>query len=185
MSDEQTVDLVQMEDGTEVNFGVKAKVLKSSVQTEDSNTVKFQFKNGTIRTFDLSSVSPEMLIRLALHGAEAKIGDNYAGVAEIEDCVEAVDDMIARLQRGEWRESRKGAGESYQGASVLARAIAEVRGLQIDKVREWLRTRSAADKLALRKSEQFAPTIQRMEADKTKKSSVDITSALDELNSLV
>lgn len=177
---------VQMEDGRTVNFTGKVRVIKTSIIDDTQAIVRFDFRNGQVRVFDLRNPDID-LIRLAAHGVESKIGDSYAGVQELDDCVEAVEDLTARLYRREWTATRA-TGESYAGASVLARAVAEVKGKAISVVKDWLRTKSHKEKSALRNSETIRPIVERLEAEKRAKkgeeAAVDLSGALDELDGL-
>ena len=182
MSDvENTKESVQMEDGRVVTFTGRQKVLKESVIQGDNAQVRFDFRNGQVRYFDLNKAD---IVRLACHGAEAKIGDEYAGITDIDDCVLSVDEMIARLYRHEWVAQRaKGEGK---GGSVLMRAIMEVKGLSAEVVKNFLSTKTTAEKFALRKSPLFADVIARIEAEKAGKRSndIDLSDALAELDNL-
>lgn len=178
------VETVQMLDSRVVNFTSRTKVIKTTL---DDGRVRFDFRNGETRYFDLNAEGVD-LKRLAAHGAESKIGDSYSGLTSVEDCIEAVEDVTARLYRGEWNAGR-GTGESYAGASILARALAEVRGKPLQVVREWLSTKSHKEKAALRRSELLVPTIEKMEAaarakNAGKKPEVDVAGALSELDDL-
>lgn len=184
---EKVVETVTMTDGTEVQFSGKQRVLKTTTIHEDGSTnVRFDFRNGQVRTYSLNDTGLN-LMRLAAHGFESKVGDSYAGLEDIEDCIEAVEDTTARLYRGEWNAGRTSSGESYAGASILARAIANVKGKPIEAVKDYLRKRTPAEKFALRRSEQFAAEIQRLEAErnaKSKKDAVDVTMALADLDAI-
>jgi len=184
---EKVVETVTMTDGREVQFSGKQRVLKTTVVGESGNpSVRFDFRNGQTRSYDLGDSNLNIL-RLAAHGFESKVGDSYAGLEDIDDCIEAVEDTTARLYRGEWNAQRASSGESYAGASILARAIANVKGKPIEAVKEYLRNRSAQEKFALRRSEQFIGEIQRLEAErnsKSKKEAVDVSAALADLEAI-
>lgn len=184
---EKVVETVTMTDGREVQFSGKQRVLKTTTINEDGTaSVRFDFRNGQVRNYSLNAPGLD-LTRIAAHGFESKVGDSYAGLEDIEDCIEAVEDTTARLYRGEWNAGRTSSGESYAGASILARAIANVKGKPIESVKDYLRKRSPAEKFALRRSEQFAAEIQRLEAErnaKSKKDAVDVTVALADLEAI-
>lgn len=178
---ENLKESVQMEDGRVVAFSAKQKVLKESVIQGDSAQVRFDFRNGQVRYFDLSRAD---ITRLACHGAEAKIGDEYAGVTDIDDCVLAVEEMIERLYRHEWA-AQRAKGEA-KGGSVLMQAIMEVKGLPADVVKQFLSKKTMAEKVALRRSPQFADVVARIEAEKAGKraNDIDLSDALAELDAL-
>lgn len=172
---------VEMEDGRVVAFSGKQKVLKESLINGDVAQVRFDFRNGAVRYFDLNRADIQ---RLACHGAEAKIGDEYAGISDLADCVLAVEEMIERLYRHEWI-AQRAKGEA-KGGSVLLQAIMEVKGLSAEVVKNFLSTKTMAEKVALRRSATFADTVARIEAEKAGKrtNEVDLTDALAELDNL-
>ena len=148
---------VTMTDGRVVGFGKKQRLLKESTIGEDGSvSVRLDFVNGETRNF---AVPASLFARFAAHGAEQKLGDAIAGETDIADAVLSVDDLITRLNAGEWNIARASGG--FSGTSILAQA----------------------EKLALRRSAKIKPIIDRLEADKAKtsKSSVDTDALLGEL----
>lgn len=128
------VHLVKMSDGREVGFAGKRKMVK----TIEGNALRFDFVNGETRLFHLPH-DHKHLHRLALHGASQKIGDETAGEEKVEDMLNAVDGMIARLNSDEDPFARvKTAGDSFSGSSIVIRAISLVKGVSVEKVKEFL-----------------------------------------------
>lgn len=168
---EKNVQTVQMSDGRSVDFVGKRKMLKESFP-EDSK-VRLDFRNGETRTF----VIPESLkARFATHGAEQKLGDETAGVEDVDDMVLAVDDLIERLNKGEWSIKREGGG--FGGTSVLLRALVELSGRSVEQVKGFLSNKSQAEKLALRNDPKVKPIVERLEAEKAAKGAQVDTAAL-------
>jgi len=171
---------VTMTDGRVVEFTTKQKLVKTS--TIDGNVVSVQldFRNGETRSF---TVPDEMLARFAAHGAEQKLGDCIAGETDPDDQVLAVEDLIARLEKGEWNAGRSSGG-SFAGTSILARALVEASGKSPADIKTYLSTKSQAEKLALRNSDKLRPIVQRLEAEKqsNSKTTVDTDSLLAELD---
>lgn len=167
---------IKFPDSSEFDFGEKSKVKKQTGLNPDTGAplVVFYFSNGQMRKFEC----PENLItKAAAHGLSQKIGDAFAGVDSVDDCVLAFDEMTERLGKGEWnaeREVASGAG----GASVLARAIAELTGKDIESVRAKLKTLSPKAKTQMRSNPQLRPIIERMESEKTRKGDPVDTEAL-------
>lgn len=175
-----TVEKVQMSDGRIVEFaGIKRKLLKETFLMEGGSIdfIRFDFRNGETRSW----TPPDAILgRLAGHGAEQKIGDECAGVDDVDDMVLAVDEMIDRLNRGEWNVKREGGGVS--GTSVLLRALVEYSKNPVEKVKAFLQGKSQAEKLALRNSSQLRPIVERLEAEKAAKAAhVDTDSLLAQL----
>jgi len=178
---ETVVETVKMSDERLVEFPGKKRLQKESfVDASGRVSVRLDFRNGQTRTF---SIQPNMVTKFAGHGAEQKLGDEIAGVEDIDDAVLAVDELISRLDIGEWGIKREGGGMS--GTSVLLRAIVEVTGKSIEGVKAFLAGKSQAQKLALRDSERFRAAVAKIEADKAKgKTKVDITDDLAELDAI-
>lgn len=170
---------VKMDDGRTVDFAGRRKMLKeSTISDKGIVTVRLDFLSGETRTFTL----PETLLnRFAAHGAEQKLGDEIAGLEDIDDCVLAVDDLCERLKAGNWGMVRTSNGMA--GTSVLARALVEQSGKSMDVIKAFLSAKSQAEKVALRLNVKLAPIVARLEAEKAGKSKVkvDTDSMLEEL----
>lgn len=165
---------VNMQDGRTVDFAGKRKLLKESfVDADGQVSVRLDFRNGETRTLNLRE---DMIAKYAAHGAEQKLGDEIAGLDDVDDCVIAVDELIERLDQGEWGVKREGNGMA--GTSVLARALAELKGVSIEKVKAFLKTKSQVEKVALRGNPALKPIIDRIEAEKASKGPKIDTDAL-------
>lgn len=157
---ETVVETVTMLDGRVVEFPGKRKLLKTST----GNQTRLDFRNGETRLF---TIPEAMLTRFATHGAEQKLGDECAGLEDVDDMVLAVDEMIDRLYGGEWNVKREANG--LAGTSVLARALCEVYGKPAEYIKAFLAKKSQADKIALRNSSKIKPVVERIEAEKASK----------------
>lgn len=169
---------ITLTDGSVVDFGEKAKVIKRSYIAEDGTlVVNFAFQNGEVREFRMEPGHP-LLARAALHGLDQKFGDANAGLTDVEDCIAAFEDMAERIGRGDWTEKREGSG--LAGVSVLAKALVEVTGKSLEEVKEFLKQASAAEKQAMRRIEPIASVVQRIEAERGSRSSkkVDVSGLL-------
>lgn len=175
---ETVIETVTMQDGSIVEFAGKRKLLKSSSVSADGKvSVKMDFRNGQTRVF---TVPDTLLAKFAAHGAEQKLGDEIAGLDDIDDCVLAVDDLIDRLYNGEWGVKREANGMA--GTSVLARALVELTGKTRDQIKTFLSAKTQAEKVALRNSAKVKPIVERLESEKAQKGSkVDTDALLGEL----
>lgn len=176
------VETVSMDDGRLVDFAGKRKLLKEAFVKDGKVSVRLDFRNGETRTF---TIPDTLLAKFAAHGAEQKLGDEIAGLDDIADCVEAVDQLMERLAKGEWTVKREG-GQSLAGFSVLAQALAKARNLPMETVRAFLKDKTHEQKLALRNSPSIKPIIQEIEAEKAakkkpKENSVDTEALLAQL----
>jgi hypothetical protein len=178
MAEEKKVTAVVAEDGATYEFGEKAKVKKlSTVQEGGTIVVKFVFRNGAVRSAAFAPDHP-LMTRFAQHGLDQKVGDEFAGLDDPEDCVVAFEQVTDRLQRAEWSEKR--ASEGLAGTSMLARALAEVTGKPLAEVKERLANTPKEQKAAIGKQKAVAAVIQRLkdERDAKKGSTVDADAAL-------
>ncbi len=175
---ETQVETVTMTDGRVVDFAGKRKLLKESSVTADGKVqVRLDFRNGETRLF---TVPDALLLKFAAHGAEQKLGDEIAGLNDVEDCVLAVDELIDRLYNGEWSVKREANGMA--GTSVLVRALVEYTGKTVEQIKQFLSGKSQAEKVALRNNPKIKPIVERIEAEKaSKKANVDTDAMLGEL----
>ena len=170
---------VSMIDGRIVTFAGKRRVIKEILIDEATNRVqvRLDFKNGETRLFTLPD---NLLTKFAAHGAEQKLGDEIAGLNDVEDCVLAVDELIDRLYNGEWSVKREANGMA--GTSVLVRALVEHTGKTVEQIKQFLNGKSQAEKVALRNNPKIKPIVERIEAEKaSKKANVDTDAMLGEL----
>lgn len=170
---------VTMSDGSVVEFNKKQKLVKTSTIADDGTVSgRFDFVNGETRTFTMPE---DMKARFAAHGMEQKLGDAIAGEANVEDAILSFDDLLGRLNNGEWTITRS-AG-AFAGTSILIQALVEASGKSVDDIKGFLANKTQAEKLALRRSDKLKPIIERLEADKASKSksTVDTDSLLGEL----
>jgi len=179
---EPNVTEVTMDDGTVVTFPGKRRLLKSSTISEDGFTVetRFDFVNGEFRIFKIEADN-KLFAKLAAHGAEQKIGDEIAGLDDIEDAILAVDNLMDRLKEGKWQAERESSG--LAGTSILARALIKQSGKSAQVVKEFLKGKTNAEKLALRNNPAIAPIIAELEKNRKKKvkEAIDTDSLLEEL----
>lgn len=168
------VEKVAMEDGSTVEFSGKRNLLKTVEVKGNDVYVRLDFRNGATRTFKIPHA---LMHRAAGHGISQKLGDETAGVKDIDDMVLAVDAQIARLEKGEWTIHREG-GNGIAGTSVLMRALMEYSGKDKETVKSFLEGKTQAEKLALRNSKNLKPIIERLEAEKASKGEKVDTEAL-------
>lgn len=174
---ETVYEAVKMSDGRTIDFPGKRQLIKSSKDNDGKLEVTLDFRNGETRLFTIPS---NMLNAFALHGAEQKLGDEIAGIKDLDDAVLAIDELIDRLYNGEWGVKREASG--IAGTSILMRALMEVTGKTIEQVKAFLTGKSHAEKLALRANPKVKVVVDRMEAEKASKAAkVDTDAMLAEL----
>ena len=165
---------VKMQDGRDVVFVGKRKLLKETIIDGDKVSVRLDFINGETRLFPCPA---NLLLKAAGHGLEQKLGDEVAGVTDVDDQVIAIDELIDRLALGEWTTVRTSSGVA--GTSVLFKALVEVYTNKTpEELKAFLKTKNMADKLALRNSARLKPVVDRLEAEKASGSKVDAEALL-------
>ena len=197
--------IVKMNDGRSVTFVGKRKLLKETlideskvsvdgsaiVLQEGAVAVRLDFVNGETRSW----TPPLALIAKSVgHGLEQKLGDETAGVDDVDDCVIAVDDLLAQLDKGDWTMKAEGGG--FSGASVVVKALMEASGKTQDVVKAFLNGKLEAAKAkgeklsrkdlydSFRKpGTKTGDIVARLEQEKATKASK--VNADDELNALV
>lgn len=172
------VTTVSMEDGRVLEFVGKRKLLKESIKTDQGVQVRLDFRNGKTLFF---TIPDELMLDFAGHGAEQKLGDATAGEEDVDDMVLAVEELIERLNKGEWTAKREAGGMS--GTSVLLQALVKLsqqngNPKSVDEVKAFLKPKSAAEKMALRNSKQLKPIVEEIEQAKAAKSQNIDTDAL-------
>lgn len=180
---DREVEKVKMEDGREVEFVGKRKLLKETLIDGATVAVRLDFRNGKTRTFKIPDA---LLLRSAGHGMEQKLGDETAGEEDVDDMVEAVDDLMGRLEKGEWK-TQGGGGGGFSGASILVRALMQVTQKDEATVKAFLKAKvdggSTYPKLAAAFEEDDAvgPVIKALRKEKAAKTGVDTKSVLGTL----
>ena len=160
---------VTMNDGRLVEFPPKRKASKESFITANDDgsfavQTRLDFRNGESRLFTIPAA---LLAKFAAHGAEQKLGDAMSGLANVEDGILAVDDLIDQLYQGNWNTPR--AASEMAGASILVRALVELKGQPVEKVKDFVKAKSAAERTALRNAPAVKAVIERLEAEKVAK----------------
>lgn len=200
----------KMNDGREVEFVGKRKVLKETLLDESKiilvgDTVTLQDGAVSIRmdlrdgqTF-LFPIKAKMVPQFAGHGAEQKYGDELASPASqplsYEDMALALNDLHEQLYVTEsWTAEREGGG-GFSGAGVVVRALMEASGKTQEEVKKFLDGKIEAAKAANQKlsrkdlydsfrnpKTKVGQIIKRLEEERlASASSVDADAALAEL----
>lgn len=181
------VTTVTMQDGRTVDFPGKRKLLKENVEVDGVPGVRLDFINGESRVVLITvgksdSNQNGLLAELAQHGLKQKLGDECAGVEDIDDQVLAVDDLIDRLNAGDFNQQR--AADGMAGASILLKALMEKTGKSKETIQAFLQGKTPAEKKALRNAPGVAEIVQRLEAEKaanSKGAKVDAEALLSQL----
>ena len=177
---EKQVTTVDMEDGRKVDFAGKREMLKESfVDDAGKVAIRIDFRNGRTLTY---TIPDSLMVKFAAHGAEQKLGDETAGLKDIDDKVLAVEQLMARLTDPDgWNVARESNG--LAGTSVLARALVEATGKTMEQIKAFLAGKTQAEKVALRNNAKIKPIVEKIEAEKAAKGAkVDTDALLGELD---
>lgn len=174
-------EVVQLEDGTSVEFTGKKRMIKESFFPESGLPyVKFSFRNGKVFVFQIQE---RLLHRLAAHGAEQKLGDETAGTTDVDDMYVDVEALGNRLNDSEktadeaWKQTRE-PGQGFAGISILISALVEHSGKDVEAVKAFLKDKDQKTKTALKNSETLRPIVERLEKEKAAKGPKIDTDAL-------
>lgn len=123
--------------------------------------------------FDLSKVSQDMLLHLALHGAKQKIADSYAGAKEsgtdpLTYAKAAVKETTLQLYSKEnggtdtWSVTRSGTGAPR--TTFLVQAFSESSGKSLEEAQEIVGSLTDEEKTALGKKPKIAAIVAGLKA---------------------
>lgn len=140
---------ITMKDGRKVKFPGKRQIDKTVTPDEAGKTVgvRFDLRNGDSITLNSSELSLGIQLRALGHGLSQKIGDEAAGVTDVDDIGIALTEMVDRLKKGEWH-SERAAGDGFSGASIVIKAVGEATGQSADQVKAFLQKKLDASKAA-------------------------------------
>lgn len=188
---------VTMTDGREVSFPGKRQISKEITIDEENQTVsvRFDLRNGETFSIQSTELDSTTALQAMGHGLSQKVGDTVAGVPKIEDITISIEDMVSRLKKGEWSAPRE-AGDSFAGAGLVVRAVAEATGKTVEYVKAFLnakleKAKASGEKLtrndlyaAFRNPESATgKIIDRLEKEeRSKASKIDSSRLLAELN---
>lgn len=173
---------------TNTNDAKRIPAIEATISHENLSLL-LKFSNGSEVFIDAGALSEEMRNAAMMHGLKQKLVDAAAisrdtetgRSATIEDKYNAVREVAERLRAGEWNKKAEGGGGGP--ASLLARAVAELRGKPLDVVRPWLDAKTKEERAALKKNPRVASIILRMQAEAAAnaKGGADSDSLLSEL----
>jgi hypothetical protein len=176
------------------NSKIDTKTAPQTVETKKIPTIEttitelvlvLTFAHGKTIEIDASTLSKDIQNQAMMHGLKQKLVDAAAisrnpetgREAKIEDKFEAVEEVASRLKLdGGWNKQRA-AGEG-SGGGLLLRALCELYPRKTrDELREFVNSKSATERAALRATDKVAALILTYRA-----SNADGDSLLDELN---
>lgn len=130
-------------------------------QTENGIVLKGTYADNSAveMTLPTSLIEKSAIFGIVqLFKSAASSGEDMAGT------VSAVNALIERLNAGEWPAPKRPGRASGAGnkADDLAKAVAAVKGIEVEKAAEWLATKDRAFKMKLRSNAQVAAELIKM-----------------------
>lgn len=171
----------------------KAAISATLVKNDEGRTggLALQFANGKTLAITASQLSHEIMEYAIWHGIKQKLVDAAAisrntetgRPATIEDKYDAVKTVFDRITApdGTWNAIREGGAGAVGG--LLLRALCKMyEGKKTkDQLVEYLATKTAEQKTALRKNPKIAAIIEELREASAKESDVDSDELLNEL----
>lgn len=121
-----------------------------------TGVVRWVFEDETTQEVDVTKLHPDMILRLAIHGASQKGGDSYAGAGKEASPVayakEAVAEVIKQLQENNWRVTSPGGPR----VTDLATAYSLVMGGTLEEAVELVGQLDETQTKELRKKPKIA-----------------------------
>lgn len=193
---ETKVEVVDLEDGSKGEFAGKRKmnkVLQFNETTGAFEALRVEFRSGAVRVYPRVE---SLAAKFEAHGYSQKYGDETAGVEDIDDMVQGMDDLHEQVAKGEWRQRSEGGG-SAAGSSVVIQALMLKTGQPLQAVKDFmtglLAKYQASDAnftkrdlyASFKASDTLKPFVQQVEDAKAKKAKklVDVSGAMDGLPS--
>lgn len=140
----------------------------SKVINDNGVEIKFGEAESPVEVLamGLEELSEDMVKQLALHGLSQKVGDSYSGVGgNVEEAVSLATGVWERLKAGEFRASRESSGGAGR-VSDLARALAEVAGVDLSAAVEKLAEMTKEEKKGLKDNIHIAKALNAIAEEK-------------------
>jgi hypothetical protein len=160
--------------------------------TTDATTgvVEFQWLSGNkSMSVNVNMLAAPIAVEAMMHGLKQKITDAAATPAGMYSEAERWEFMAEVLNRisgdsPSWNAPSAGGGGGSSG-SLLLRAICRWKSAtetaEVEKYREWLAAKSAAEKTALEQHPAIKPHLDALRAERAKSTEVDSDALLAEL----
>ena len=153
----------------------RAKIATKTVSDEG---LKIAFEGGQELVVNLSDLSSEIQTQLALHGLSQKIGDSYAGSGgDVEEAFKLASGVAERLKAGEFKATRESTGGGR--VTDLARALAEVAGVELSDAVAKLEEMGKVPKAGLKKNKHINAVLLRIQEEKLKEKAAAAAAAAE------
>lgn len=132
---------------------------KAKVKTNlDDETCQWIWADDTVNTVAINDFDQAIITRLILFGLKTKLSNTYAGEAVMSAAKKVFATGLAMLLDGEWT-------SGTTRTSILARALARVRGLSIEEAIDAISKLDKKDAGKLRKAKPIRFAIAQIELE--------------------
>ncbi len=154
-----------------------AKICTKKIDT-DAKVVVFAFTNGDSHTVALADFPDDIKTRFALHGISQKLGDSYASADGIDEAIEAFLGTLETTTKGDW--STRAAGGGKGRTTMLAEALAEATGQDLDAAVAVLAEQTDEGKKAIKAHPQVRAILERISAERAAAKAAKAAKAAEE-----
>lgn len=143
----------------------RTRVVKGSVSVSASGEALIKYTGGG---GDTVQIHPDLVDHFALYGFEQFFRQLIAKSDSVESLQAAVNEAALKIGAGEMPEvSKKRAAKGEGKGNVLARAVAEVHGVSVERATAWLDKQDRKAKLAVRHDPAIAAALARLQGKET------------------
>ena len=121
--------------------------------------VRFEFADGDYMQCDISKLSQDMLVKLALHGISQKVGDSYASAESVKEAKINAKAVWDNLSAGVW------AVRAVKGGKIVE-ALSRATGQPYDVCLEKYASMTDEQKKDLRKHKDIKLALAEIEAER-------------------
>lgn len=139
----------------------------------EAETVTFTFEDGRVIVFYLSEMSQAQIRRLALFGANHKIGDSYSQAKSVDDAHEAAFDTLDVLKDGGWSQTKSSTG------GMFIEALSRLTGQPIEDCKVMFDGLDEKAQDILRKEARVVAMVATIRAEKAAAKAAKATSGMD------
>lgn len=111
---------------------VAGKAHNSPVST--ATVMRVEFANNVKRELDTSKLKPEIVTCATLQGLATRVQRAYQTLKNVDECIEAYDEVVEDILNGVWIESKAGAPRVTQLATAIKMSL-EAAGQEVNDER--------------------------------------------------
>lgn len=166
----------EINETNETNETKSAKSIPlASIRRTEADTLEIHFADGSALSVDPSEFSEDIQAELMLLGTTNKLRDSWASAKnDVAFAIGAANKTLDNLKAGLWTASRA-SGERVNNTGELVQAIANIKSLDVEKVREIHDAASEEERAVWRKNKLVKAEIAAIRAIKAKERAAKAT----------